>query len=413
MSTSIGAQLRAARESQKLSLEDVARQIFIRERYLKAMEAGNFAAMPSRAQARGFLSLYADFLKLDADTLLSALDESFSPQDVPSSSPSPTPVVPQEPEVPPPSPTTNAFTEIGEVLQQRRSLLSLSLEEVEKRIHIRQRFLEAMEKGDFQQLPSSMQARGMLQLYAEFLDLDANALLLKFVDALQFQLAEKQPPVRQTPRPEKTSRPGWRFWSDWGIVFVIGVLLVTLIGWAVGQVADESTAPQTPVPSPPEIADVLLVTSTPAATATTTPVPTEQGGIVVDAAPGGPLAPTPTATLNLPGAESGVNINIVVHQRAWLQVGVDGKTAFSGRVLPGSAYPFSANERIEVTTGNANALQIYYQGRDIGALGTPGEAIWRIFTTQGIATPTPQFTNTPTPTASPTATPPATPTATP
>lgn len=409
MSTSIGAQLRAARESQNLSLEDVARQIFIRERYLMAMEAGNFAAMPSRAQARGFLSLYADFLKLDTDALLSALDESFSPQDAPS----PAPTVQQKTEAPLPSSTTNAFIEIGEVLQQRRSLLSLSLEEVEKRIHIRQRFLEAMEKGDFQQLPSSMQARGMLQLYAEFLDLDANDLLLKFAGALQSQLEEKQPATHRTPRPEKTSRPGWRFWSDWGIVFVIGVLLVTLIGWAVGQVADESTAPQTPVPSPPEIADVLLATPTPAATATNTPVPTEQGGVVIDTTPGGPLAPTPTATLNLPGAESGVNINIVVHQRAWLQVVVDGKTAFSGRVLPGSAYPFSANERIEVTTGNASALQIYYQGRDIGALGTPGEAIWRIFTTQGIATPTPQFTNTPTPTSSPTTTPPVTPTATP
>ena len=115
MSTSIGTQLRAARESQNLSLEDVARQIFIRERYLKAMEAGNFAAMPSRAQARGFLNLYADFLKLDANTLLSALDESFSPQGPHPSSPPSAPPVQQQTEKSPPSPATNAFAEIGKV----------------------------------------------------------------------------------------------------------------------------------------------------------------------------------------------------------------------------------------------------------------------------------------------------------
>ncbi|GAB4528216.1 MAG: hypothetical protein Fur0018_14220 [Anaerolineales bacterium] len=412
MSTSIGTQLRTARERQKLSLQDVSRKIFIRERYLQAMEAGNFAALPSRTQARGFIRLYADFLGLDAPALLAELDAAFAPESEPVSPSLPsTQETPSPEEVPLPARTVSAFLEIGETLQRRRNLLSISLEEVEKHTHIRQRFLEAMENGRFNALSSSIQARGMLHLYSEFLDLNSDDLLTKFADGLRAQLEEKKPEAGLSPAVEKTSAPGWRFWSDWGIIVFIAVLLTAIVVWSVAQVADEGSVAQTAVPTLPEIADVLLVTPTPQETANNTPIPTEPGGANISgSAP--ETQPTPTPTLNLPGSESGITVNIVIRQRAWLKVGVDGKTVFSGRVLPGSAYPYSANERIEITTGNAGALQIYYQGRDIGALGTSGEAIWRVFTRDGVATPTPQYTNTPTPTLSPTPAP-FTPTPTP
>ncbi len=415
MNTPVGEQLRQARESKHLTLEQVFEQIYIRPRYLQAMEAGNFAALPSRAQSRGFLRAYAEFLGLEAEPLLASLEGTFSPQGEappargagkeasPQAATSSEEAAPSNPEAP--------FASIGKTLEERRTLLSLSLDEVERRTHIRRQYLEALEAGEFEKLPSPVQARGLLKLYAEFLSLDAEALLLRFADILQDSLRRKNPAIsRAGGKEERVSRPRWRFLTDWVLVIVVGAALIGFIGWALGQVAAESSG-KTPVPSPPEIAEVLLTTPTLPASPTPSPAPPEEAANPAAGEESSqPQAPTPTATLNLPGALSGVTVNIVVQHRAWLKVITDEEVAFEGRVLPGSAYPFSAQERIEVTTGNAAALQVYYQGQEIGSLGLLGEAVTRIFTAEGMATPTPRFTATPTPPEETTPTPQPSPT---
>ncbi len=415
MPTSIGERLRRARQAQNLSLEDVAGRTHIHLRYLQAMEAGNFAALVSRAQRRGFLRLYAETLGLDAEALLADLEGVLTPDAA-------APPAGASAEAPPeaaPAPEETAssqaaaiYREIGGQLRERRTMLSLSLEDVERRIHIRSRYLEAMEGGRFEVLPSPVQARGLLKIYAEFLSLDADALLLRFADALQSALAEKRAgTLPAAPREERVRPSRWRFLPDWMAVILVGGLLATFLIWALGQVASER-AVQTPAPTPPEIADVLLSSPTPRPTFTPSPVPTESDGTPPAGAPAQQQA-TPTPTLALPAGSTGLNVNIVVHQRAWMKVVTDGKTRFSGRVAPGGAYPFSAEKRIEITTGNAAALQVYFLGRDLGVLGLTGDAVTRIFTLDGVATPTPRFTSTPTPTVTGTPSPAATLTPTP
>ena len=76
----IGKQLRQARESRSLSLEQVAQATHIRVRYLQALEAEQFDLLPSTAQVRGFLRAYAAHLKLDPAPLLAALNGEAAPQ---------------------------------------------------------------------------------------------------------------------------------------------------------------------------------------------------------------------------------------------------------------------------------------------------------------------------------------------
>ena len=64
MSPSIGEQLRAARESRRLSLEDAFKATRIRVPYLQALENDNLDALPSKVHARGFLRLYASYLEI-------------------------------------------------------------------------------------------------------------------------------------------------------------------------------------------------------------------------------------------------------------------------------------------------------------------------------------------------------------
>ncbi len=70
----LGSDLREAREGRDLTLEQAEKGTRIRARYLEALEQGNYSALPSAVQTRGFLRNYARYLGLDADLMVSRYD---------------------------------------------------------------------------------------------------------------------------------------------------------------------------------------------------------------------------------------------------------------------------------------------------------------------------------------------------
>jgi cytoskeletal protein RodZ len=293
--------------------------------------------------------------------------------------------------------------EIGEELRQRRELLSLHFDEVERNTHVKSYYLEALERGALDDLPSTVQTRGMLANYATFLDLDVDALLLRFADALQARHRERNPqkPARKPGQPILAHIPPVRTFIAGDMIFGVGmaILLVGFAIWGVNRVIAIQSQ-QEVRPTAPSISDVLLSSPDPSVfTATATFLP------AVEAFPG-----EATVTLEIPtlNANADVQLNLVAVERTYLRVIVDGEVAFDGRVLPGNAYPFEAETQIEVLVGNGAAIRIVYDGRDLGLMGTFGQVVNNIYLDSEIVTPTGLPTLTPSVTPTPTRTAPAT-----
>jgi cytoskeletal protein RodZ len=70
---SIGEYLRTAREERKIPIAQIARDTKINERYLMAMESGDFTVMPATPYIKGFVKIYAEYLGLDPRPLLEQL----------------------------------------------------------------------------------------------------------------------------------------------------------------------------------------------------------------------------------------------------------------------------------------------------------------------------------------------------
>lgn len=70
-----GAQLKAAREAAGLSLDQVAQQLKLAPRQVKALEEENFGVLPGRTFTRGFMRNYARLLNLDPDLLVAHLPD--------------------------------------------------------------------------------------------------------------------------------------------------------------------------------------------------------------------------------------------------------------------------------------------------------------------------------------------------
>jgi len=358
-----------------------------------------------------------------------------------------------------PGEAQQVFQEIGQQLRQQRESLGITLAEVERYTRVRQHYLRALEEGRIDGLPSTVQGRGMLSNYASFLNLDEEKILLRFAEGLQLRRVTRIP--AETPqgplagtgkkRPAKQA-PGWRRFLTPDLIFGVGVagIILIFILWTASRITN--LREQEIEPTMPAIAEILLTppagdlqetgeTPTGGDPGSETAVagentgeetgetqeagePGEAGGetpagqgqptatfevpaINGTAAPETPIAP--------PSSSAALHVYIVARQRAWLQVSVDNQVKYSGRVIPGNAYDFSGTSRIEIATGNAAAIQVFFNQSDLGTLGAMGQAVGLVFVPEGIMTPTPAFTATSTPTELPTMTlmPSATPTATP
>jgi flagellar hook assembly protein FlgD/transcriptional regulator with XRE-family HTH domain len=66
----LGEQLRAQRERKNITLEQAAGDTRIREKFLKALEDGDYRTLPGPVYTRGFLRNYAEYLDLETDELL-------------------------------------------------------------------------------------------------------------------------------------------------------------------------------------------------------------------------------------------------------------------------------------------------------------------------------------------------------
>ncbi|MFT3892700.1 MAG: DUF4115 domain-containing protein [Anaerolineales bacterium] len=282
-------------------------------------------------------------------------------------------------------------------MRTRRELLSLNLAEVEHNTHVKAHYLEALEHGEMDNLPSTVQTRGMLSNYATFLDLDVDAILLRYADALQARHREKNPqkPPRKTGTPILANLPNLTNFIAGDMVFGVGVaiLLVGFLIWAINYVVTLQSQRDIE-PTAPSISDVLL--ASPEVSPVTATATVEE--IVI---PG-----QPTETLEIPtlSGNANVQLNLVAVERTYMRVTVDGKVAFDGRVLPGNAYPFDADEQIEILVGSGAAIRVVYNGQDLGFLGNFGQVVSNIYRTDEIITPTALPSAVPTNTLTPTAT---------
>jgi len=295
---------------------------------------------------------------------------------------------------------------IGDILRESREQLGLTLEEVERSIRIRKMRLEALERGDFDSLPSRVQALGFLRNYADFLGLDPDKLLHLVTQgeggSLRGGSTNRGPNIRgRSGVHAGLSKPRrFKIYGDQIITGGVALAVIALLVWGTSRIVAGLNQP--PAEATEEISSSAPVleeepSSTPQLAGLSAP-PVQA---TLD------LGPTLTATLPL-GLVDSIEIELVADQSAFVQVLVDGLERYQGRMQAGERLTFRGDDRVEIITGNARGLRIYFNGQDQGILGDVNQVLTRVWTIRGMQTPTP--TQTLTPSASPPAseTPPAT-----
>lgn len=294
---------------------------------------------------------------------------------------------------------------IGIELRIAREHRRLSLRQVEQKIHIRAKFLEALETGQLDQLPAPVQTRGFLRNYARYLGLDAETLVTRWDEVIAGgsrkrrlgRTGEYAPVTGKTnvtgPTASRASglyptviEPPRRRWL-WVVLTLMLVLIIA------GGVLALSIAANRP-----NLTEGILATVPVLPTLEATPTT----GFT-------PIPPTPTIDPSAPPSKgqevfTDVSIQLEVKARTWLQVTVDGVVSYQGAPAPNTILQYRGTQ-VRVRASNAFGVRAVVNGTDLGVLGVRGQIFDQTFTPNAAldqTTPTPiEITPPGTPTLAP------------
>ncbi len=272
----------------------------------------------------------------------------------------------------------------GETLRQARRGRELTLEDAERETRIPLKYLAALEDQDYDPLPSSVYARGVLRAYATFLGLEPEPLLEQFRPP---RARDERNPIR--PAMSLTGAGSLVPWSTVGglLLAVLVLVGVTALGvYLYGQYVALSDSLQAPEPRTArgglDIPEPLVEPWTPLPRPTASALPTVAPAAEEPAAEAPPPGPgTPAASPTAPSAtatprpSAAVTVEARVVERSWVQVWSDGRQVFAETVAPGTTRTFTANDSLQMRVGNAGGVQVVVNGEPQGRLGASGQAV--------------------------------------
>ena len=263
-------------------------------------------------------------------------------------------------------------TQIGALLEKKRREKGLSLRDVEQATKIRTRYLEGLEREDYDMLPDAVYVQGFLKTYANFLGLDGERLSRELRDRRaprrERQLAHEDLKMGEFEQPlvalgglggaERRKVSGTTILTVALAVLVLAVVIgaLYLIGSRSAEGPSDAGKPeaQKETPSEPEPAPPAEQTTTEPPSATlTTETPR-----------------TIRATVRVANASSGLTIR------------TDGTVAADVAAQPGFSQSFEARDSITVSASNAGAVEVEVDGQNMGRLGNYGQGATRTFNRQ-------------------------------
>lgn len=262
---------------------------------------------------------------------------------------------------------TSAF---GEHLRRERELRGIPLEEVCAATRISMRFLEALERGDWRELPGGVFRRGFIRSVSRFLGLDEESMVAEYV-----QETHDMTQPTATVRVAAIDRRHWLVTA--GAASII-LLVIALFGYfhiehrrnsvQHGSLAANS-APYRAIQ--PELANTKTATS--GSNAPTTATNASTGALTgADFAAanttGGPMSSAPVST-------GPYELHMQSTRTTKISVMADGENVFEGTMAAGQWRNFRASKTMHVFAADGAAVLVELNGKPVSTGAPAGQPL--------------------------------------
>jgi cytoskeleton protein RodZ len=278
---------------------------------------------------------------------------------------------------------------VGEYLRSIRESRGVTLDEASRVTRIGKNYLVAIEQGNFEKLPNPAYIKGFIRLYAGFLGLSGDDLVLRYEQGLP-------PPLRPQVEPQaKAQRPGFEIMertklgghSRW----VVPLVLLVLVGAASMLWNDREEKPARPIAAQPAAqqpakAAVLPPRSSAQTAASPAQVPGQAPAAVqppvappaqapAQGSPGAPAVKVePLPPVVAPGEkQSGIILRLRFTKDSWLSITIDENIWQRYDLKAGDVIEWKGSRVFVVDVGDGGAVEAEFNGRPLKALGEPGK----------------------------------------
>jgi len=293
-------------------------------------------------------------------------------------------------------------SDIGPALRKARIQQGLSLEDIEQATKIRKRYLDGLEREDYDLLPTAVYVQGFLKTYANYLGLDGDEISQEFKRSQMPEEARRvgYPAPGNSDFDEPLINPGGvagarrRRISGGAIVTAAVALLVLFL--VVGGLYFVGRGSQPVSETGPPQADPgaqqgqtgegeqASADDPPAGIAETTQEPSLEQETTTEAIPETTDdTMLETTSENTPESSPSGTLQAEVRvegRPSWLEIQADGETSFARVAEPGFSETFEARRKLKLTTGDAGAVSVSVNGQEVGVLGESGEVLTRKWT---------------------------------
>ena len=185
---------------------------------------------------------------------------------------------------------------------------------MEKKLHIRKAYLEALEAGDYDNIPSEVYIRGFLRSYAKFLGLPVEKCVRLYEKEKKELLTKVNDELEEYEFDDDDDEPKNDWISNW-LVGVVAFFLVVGLGIWYGPNGIRYLNNQIAIPQ-----------------------------------------------------DESIEVVITTEKNVWVQVWVDGVTRAEGFSIPGEEYRWKGIHEIQIIVGDGSAVNIHINGFEEGVM---------------------------------------------
>lgn len=278
----------------------------------------------------------------------------------------------------------------GSLLRRERTSRGMSIHQVVEATRIQGYLIEAIEKEKWDELPSPVFVKGFMRGYARVLELDEQKVINLYNNVIG-----TQPPEQERPLTETEEKPRMRLLLV-ALLLAIGILTgAVLYFWQSSTVNDDryteadtqasvverSVIPKTPIDDGTAIGLMAPLAAAPGESIepqTVKPgIPEEKTDVISEESP--PPVDTETVSPPLPQeqlpAVEALALELIVHERTWVSISVDGGAHRDFLFQPGSRPGWKDDGEYEMLIGNAGGVTLVYRGKTLRSLGNPGQVV--------------------------------------
>lgn len=235
--------------------------------------------------------------------------------------------------------------DLGEILKNRRIQLGLSLENVEEETKIRKYYIAALEENNYNLLPAKVYAIGFVKRYASLLELDEDEVVKEFkMQAYHEDSREKEEVILVKNRKDILKVPIKNI--------ITGVVFLAVFIWIGTYLTDYMVNRKVEkLPVSPPVAEKQNKSHN--------------------------TVPKPDNTTTKPPVKiEGINLKITgINNDCWISWAIDNEDRAQTTIKPGEVKTLQGKNKIALKLGNAGAVKIEYNGKDLGDIGQQGSVV--------------------------------------